>query len=385
MRRFLSQTLLVAGSLAVACLLVEAGLRLLGVEYPRFYVYDKRLGSALRPGAQGWFRSEGRSWISVNAAGMRDREHDIPKPPGAFRIAVLGDSMTEAMQVPREQNFCSILEHRLRDCAAMADKKPEVLNFGVSGYGTAQELILLSERVWRYQPDLVLLAMFPGNDIRNNNSVLNGELYAPYYSYENGKLALRHPPPIQTGALRALRDTLLDHSRTIQLIYHVRKALRTRGADQMVARDQDPAITGEQGVDNATFGEPHQEMWHDAWRLTENLLLKMRDDVHAHGARFAVALIPSGIQTHPDAGLRKAFIARHGIESLSYAHDRLVSFARQHEMDVIPLEAPLRNYAEVHRSMTHGFANSVPGFGHMNETGHRIAGELLAARICAQQ
>ena len=37
-------------------------------------------------------------------------------------------------------------------------KQVEVINFGVSGYGTAQELLTLRQKVWDFSPDIVVLA-----------------------------------------------------------------------------------------------------------------------------------------------------------------------------------------------------------------------------------
>jgi len=48
------------------------------------------------------FAARGSPWVAVNSDGMRDRDHAIEKRPGRS-IAVLGDSMTEAMQVPQER------------------------------------------------------------------------------------------------------------------------------------------------------------------------------------------------------------------------------------------------------------------------------------------
>ena len=62
------------------------------------------------------------------------------------------------------------------DAPATHFKRVEVLNFGCDGYGTAQEFILLRDRVWRYAPDVVVLAVFTGNDIRNNSLVLEGDV-----------------------------------------------------------------------------------------------------------------------------------------------------------------------------------------------------------------
>jgi hypothetical protein len=382
-RRILVYAAAAGISVALALLLVEIGLRVAGIEFPTFYQRDAHLGSVLRPGAQGWFRSEGRSWVAINSDGMRDREHPIHKPAGTFRIAVLGDSMSEAMQVPMERNFSSVLEHRLQGCRALGGKQPEALNFGVSGYGTAQEWIMLRERVWKYEPDLILLAMFPGNDIRNNAAALNHEPAVPYYSSRDGKLELTYPQGVPPeNFLRRIRDRILEHSRLLQAIYQIRKNLRTRGADQMVSREVDPKMFGEQGVDNATFAPPANDDWRSAWQVTGMLLTSVRDEARAHGAAFIVALIPSGIQDHPDRAVREAFMHRLGVNNLSYAHDRLAAFARQEGISVIPLEAPMRDYAESHHAVLHGFPNGILGFGHLNENGHEAAGEILAAQIC---
>lgn len=384
MRKLLTNLLLAAFSVAVAFALVEVGLRIAGIGFPPLHKFDGRLGSVLNPGMEGWFRTEGRSWVKVNSDGMRDREHSIEKPAGTYRIAVLGDSMAEALQVPMERDFCAVLEKRLRGCARLGGKTPETLNFGVSGYGTAEELIMLRERVWKYHPDMVLLAMFPGNDIRNNNAALNHDPGWPYISLVNGQLVTRYPPAQDPGALRRFRDSMLNHSNALQLIYHVRQTIHTRGTDQMVGPGKDPRTAGEQGVDDATFGPPETADWRQAWQVTEALLIAMRDEVCAHKAEFAVALIPSGIQDYPEPAVREAYAKRIGGD-LSYAHKRLEDFLRREGVFTIPLETPLRQYAEAHHAMLHGFSNSAMGFGHLNETGHQVAGETLAEEICARQ
>lgn len=378
MKRLLSWLAIAASTLV----LLELALRAAHIGYPVFWGPDPKLGSVLRPGIQGWFRNEGVQWVTINSSGMHDREHAVAKPAGVFRIAAIGDSMTEAMQVPLDRNFCSVMERRLAGCAALGGKRPEVLNFGVSGYGTAQELIMLRERVWKYQPDLVLVAMFPGNDIRDNQQTLVRSEYNPYLTLHEGKIEIEDPPLPKEDALRRLRDVILDHSRVLQVIYQIRKNLRTRGADQMVTSDRDPKIYGEQGVDNAIFAPPKTAAQQDAWRLTEALLITIRDEARAHGAVLAVALIPSGIQDYPDPQVSAAFARRLGVSNLSYAQDRLAEFGRREDIEMIPLEQPMRAYAEAHHALLHGFSNRVLGFGHLNESGHAEAGELLAAAIC---
>ena len=68
----------------------------------------------------------------------------------------------------------------------------EVLNFGVSGYGTAQSYLLLRQHVQSYGPDLVVLAFYNGNDVADNSIVLSTETQKsrPFYLIRDGRLVL---------------------------------------------------------------------------------------------------------------------------------------------------------------------------------------------------
>ena len=98
----IKNTLTVLVSIVIAIALFEIGLRIAGVSNPIFDDYDPVRGVRLRPGKEGWYRKEGLAYLSINSMGYRDLEHPQKKPPRSFRIAVLGDSFTEARQVPRE-------------------------------------------------------------------------------------------------------------------------------------------------------------------------------------------------------------------------------------------------------------------------------------------
>lgn len=97
------------------------------------------------------FRSEGFSNDKINSAGFRDSEHTLMKPVGVKRIALLGDSRTEAFQVPLEKTFGKLLEQKLNANGA----KFEVMNFGISSFGTGQEYLQYLTTVRNYKPDIV--------------------------------------------------------------------------------------------------------------------------------------------------------------------------------------------------------------------------------------
>ncbi len=90
-----------------------------------------------------------------NSLGYRDREHPVAKPPGVYRIVVLGDSVAAGLHVERNADiFPPLLEQLLNQHGLHA----EVINLAVSGYNTQQEVETLREKGLRYHPDLVLVA-----------------------------------------------------------------------------------------------------------------------------------------------------------------------------------------------------------------------------------
>src|SRR5678816_4718224 len=106
------------------------------------------------------YRKENEVFVHINSDGLRDLEHTKTKPPDTIRIAVVGDSYAEALQVPLESTFWFLLSKSLNSCSA-TQKHIEVINFGVSGYGTAQELLTLREHVWEYSPCLLYTSPSP--------------------------------------------------------------------------------------------------------------------------------------------------------------------------------------------------------------------------------
>ena len=185
-KRFLLAASLVALSLTLALALLEVALRLFYPMSDFLWQWDTRIGMKLIPGKQGRSIKPGvfDVAVSVNAEGFRDRDHAREKPPGTYRVALLGDSFVEAIQVPFEDSITAVLQRRLERHGV----KVETINFGVSGSGTARQYLALREYGLRYQPDLVLLFLV-GNDISDNSRRLKG---APYYPYplltQDGKL-----------------------------------------------------------------------------------------------------------------------------------------------------------------------------------------------------
>ncbi|HEV7700344.1 MAG TPA: hypothetical protein VGO43_08965, partial [Pyrinomonadaceae bacterium] len=101
-RRFAFKLLTLVIGIMLGLVVIEIGLRIVGYSSPEFYEADEALGYRLIPNMSGWYTREGRSFVEINSDGFRDVEHTVAKPDGTYRIAVVGDSYVEALQVERD-------------------------------------------------------------------------------------------------------------------------------------------------------------------------------------------------------------------------------------------------------------------------------------------
>ncbi len=95
--------------------------------------------------------------ISTNSEGIRDINHSFSKSDHEFRIVALGDSFTEGQGAPFEQTWCKILEKRMNE--KVNGGKVTVIIGGVRGSDPVFEYQLLSRRLLKYDPDLVLMVI----------------------------------------------------------------------------------------------------------------------------------------------------------------------------------------------------------------------------------
>lgn len=176
-RLAINNSLLVLSSLISLFLLLEIGLRFAGYNpFGEFFTPDGRAvlirpsNDPLRifeatPNAQafGWGTE-----ISINSYGFRSPELLQNKPAHLQRIAVIGDSITFGNNLPLADNFVSQLQQRYTD-----EQQPiELLNLGLGGYDTLQEVATLNSLGLKFSPDHVVLA-YCINDIAIASGNLN--------------------------------------------------------------------------------------------------------------------------------------------------------------------------------------------------------------------
>jgi hypothetical protein len=161
-------------------------------------VYDSQLGWRNIPDSTG---STYGNAVQINSHGLRDREYAWKKPPDVKRILVLGDSYVWGYGVAQNEIFTEVLE----DSLASEPPKWEVINTGVSGWGTDQQYLYLLQEGFRYSPDLVVVAYFIGNDTHNCLSSKQYGISKPVFVDTSLKVAnVPVPDP------RAAKNKLMD-------------------------------------------------------------------------------------------------------------------------------------------------------------------------------
>jgi tetratricopeptide (TPR) repeat protein len=205
-----------------------------------------------------------RAPISTNSRGWRGvREFSFQKAAGVKRIVLLGDSFTFGEDEEDEHVWAEVLQEALR--------KWEVINLGVHGYGTDQELLVFREEGIRYQPDIVVLGFFAENVLRNGLSFRD---YAkPRFALRDGRLALTNVP-VPTPA------EVLASDRPLRPISYAWEwaSRRLRGT----------LGTGGAGTDDLSLRQ-----------LTLVLLREIRSVCERCGARLLVVIIPNPRRPDP--------------------------------------------------------------------------------------
>lgn len=157
------------GSTIVAFCTIEVCLRIFVdvTDYPGYY-WDPDVGVRRSPNQHGrYIRGKHiNAPYHFNAQGWNHlNDYDTRKDQGAYRICVVGDSYVEALQVPYEHTFFVLAQKKM----TRVDRSVEWYAFGQSGFGTAQEYLLIRHQVLKYDPDIVIMLFVAANDLTDSS------------------------------------------------------------------------------------------------------------------------------------------------------------------------------------------------------------------------
>jgi lysophospholipase L1-like esterase len=293
------------------------------------YVGDPVLHHRMAANWSGFFPEEivqevGRAEVPIrtNSLGLRSPEIALAKPSDTFRILVLGDSVTFGWSLRGEDTYTSQLASLL--ATLRPNQRVEVINAGVSGYGTWQELRWLQETGLALDPDVIIVQTHL-NDAADN---LWGTL----------------------GWQQDSDSWLVHTSMLARLISRVSSARQVGSGDAPCATDWK--------VDSDQV----------CWQRTEELLSEIQREASGLGA--ALVLMPSPMRWQVDAEVRDP---RAWVDATRY-QDVLAGYGRQHGWIVVdPLPA-------IRAATSSNDKSLFLDVGHPDEAGQRIlAQELYSA------
>jgi lysophospholipase L1-like esterase len=386
-RSFFLNLILCGSAVIFFAVIMELWFRLaapqIPIRSPLMYAPHSHLRYIPNPGTSWRYRTtEFDTRVTINSHGMRDYERPLEKPKRTFRILCLGDSFTLGAEVELEQCYPKVLERLLNErAAAQGDSiRYEVLNGGVGGYGTSQELLFLKEFGLRHKPDLVLV-QFYANDIRDNIAfqdfwvtIQPDSAVSPLTHDVPAPQAHDVPASIQYASIwgeptdwpATIKTFLVEHSH----LYHFVRArsniiISVLGMRQLTAFDDFMVM--------APDPSPEIEM---GWDLTRALYLRMRDLLLDHQAGLAVIVVPNKAQVVRNWRY-DAWVEEQQLDMTKPARI-LQAFGNQHRTPVFDLQPDLQK-AGATQSLYFDWD------GHWNANGCRAAAEALARFLLEQK
>jgi hypothetical protein len=155
-------------------LLSEGILRTQGFGHTVLYVADPDIGYYPQPNAE-LIRYGGR--VATNQFGMRSPPIDREKPPGVFRILMIGDStLYGGSYIDQEDMYATVVQKRLSDQGLPG--KVEVLAMGCNGWGPFHERGFVKRYPDAFHADMTLIQM-PIDDVTRP---LYGLMNVPFFS-----------------------------------------------------------------------------------------------------------------------------------------------------------------------------------------------------------
>lgn len=345
----------------------EVALRLFSDRGFSLLVKDVDLGQRYRPGFEGEvFVPEADREVALrfNRLGFRGPDRTSTKPPGVRRLVLLGDSYIAALAVAERDMMATRLEALLNGGSADAGspigapgERWQVLAFGVSGYSTGQSLLVWRQTARDFDPDVVALAFTVSNDLGDNSRETSGA-HRPYFDLgADGGLVLHRMNRLRTGL-----SVIAGRSRFYNWLKDAQRKARKEIRSTIGQVDSGWQIMNT---------EPPPEI-ERAWTITRRLLVQLRDEVTATGARFCVVTVPYAPQ-YDERWWRELVDIAGPEEAPAYDPDyperRLARMLAEEQIPALSLLPAFR------RERPNGLLNFLEGRAHWNEDGNRLAAE----------
>lgn len=308
----------------------------------------------------------------TNQFGFNDRDYPLQKAPDTFRVLVVGDSFGWAGGL--EGNYSALLETMFerRDGA----HKIDVINTGYPGTDTAEQLTMLKKYGLQYNPDLVILGFFAGNDFfdgdPNRKRIVVNDCFVDIDKrYEHRFLG--YPIIAQSRTLLFLRQKYEIYERTKKAAAEAREWVAATGQPAPLKNLPEETFLNVQNSKLEFFNTRTS-----AQRFGPNInyifqsISEMNDLLKSRNIKFMVAIYPDEMQvsqTEFDTLVKKFGLNREEY-NLNLAEDLLGSFLESKHIPYVDLLGGFR--AEEQKQSLYLFRNT-----HWNKAGNQLAAEML--------
>lgn len=348
--------------LLTACLIAEVLLRIFDYQGFSLDKKDPLLGHRYTPNAKKKvYEAEAGKWVDIriNGLGFRDLER-ITGKSGKKRVVILGDSFVAGFSIPFDATLARICEHYL------GEKSPEeweVINLGIAGFGTAQEMLAYNAYGRRFYPDYVVLCFFAGNDVSDNSSELSNNP-RPYYTLDrNGRLVKKPFSLLRSQAASFLnkysRFYVWQKNQINKLARYFKTKVILNPVHQVFLASDDANMNR-------------------AWEITRLLTAKLHALVQSDGAKLLVFYIPYSDEVNQDwwrETVAQSTVMQRETWDLEKPERKLFEICRSQGIDFV---SPRRILLEKTKASGERYYFK---HGHFNEQGHRLAGQMIAAWI----
>jgi len=333
--------LIIVGALVVVLFFVllgvEGALRVTDYRARGIWIADPNLGSTYLPGMAGRWTGEGEGEVRISGQGLRDHFYSVEKPSKVWRVIVLGDSIMAALRIRLARTFSKQLEKRLQ----AEGYRAEVINFGVTDFSTAQELVYLRTKAAKFSPDLVILAFSAGSDYRRNLRAWQRDDRRPYFRVDRtGRLVL-------DNSFRETRSFRFKTSWLGRILYWLKansrlacyindRINRWRGG----RRASVPNRPDRSGPGPSIYAPHRFPMVKQAYDLTEKIVAAMARYCAERRIALVVMIIPAAAQVHLDE--RRPLEKAHPDWKLDEPTDFMAGVCRRHSLVCLDLTGPFR-------------------------------------------
>jgi hypothetical protein len=331
--------------------------------------------------------NEFKQYISTNSHGLRDYEYNYEKLNNSFRVLMLGDSFVEGVEVEFEKTTAKMLEKRLNQL--QNDITYQVINFGTCGYGTSQELAYLEKEGLKYSPDVVILHIFPKNDLLDNVQKSVYDIYDLNDINEQANNQSNNKSNNQSKSLvnKKLKFTVFQrfwafaiaHTHTanllgIALLKNENVAKLLRRADFL--KTQQFNSTGVNYTRDIYFKNSQPQQISDAWKKTKIYLDRMNELSKQYNFTFIIVVVPAKEQVDVDA--YKLFLEKEKLNESDVAM-LMPNYVMQEYMQVngVIVIDPITLFREKNKQQKLYFIID----GHYKEQGHSLLAEVLYEKL----